>query len=745
MRKLLTFRGAAGCGKSTFIKEHGLEDYTISADVLRLMYGSPVMNADASFATPQANDKAVWGTLYSVLETRMKNGDFTVLDCTNTSNKTFGKLKELAEEYRYRVYMVDMTDIPIEEVKRRNRLRPVVKQVPDEVIDRMYRQIEENKVPSFIKVIKPEELDAVWHRPIDLSKKNKIHILSDIHGCNTVLQNYLEANGGIKDDEYYIFAGDYLDRGMENVETFKTFMGLYNKPNVCLLEGNHERHLRAWGAGRQATSREFEENTRKQLEKAHIAPSDARRLCRSLGQCMYFTYNEKAVLVTHGGLSCIPENLTLVSTENMIKGAGRFSETEIVDEAFCLSTDENTYQIHGHRNTDYAPCQSTERTFNLENSVEFGGNMRAVQLSKDGFKIIETPNPVFNSVLSDEFIKTTGDKNITDTQMVEYLRNSKAVKEKSFGRISSFNFTRNAFSEGAWNWATIKARGLFIDTQENKIVARSYDKFFNIDERPETKLEALKDTFSFPLSVYLKENGFLGIVGWNPEEDDILITTKSSITGDYSRYFKDSLYAVYGYEKIEKMKKYIKRNNLSFVFECCDVKHDRHIIEYPETKVVLLDVISNTVQFNKIPYGALVKLADEIGFKVKQRVCKLMNWGEFEAWFNEASGENYLYNGKPVEGFVIEDANSFMVKYKTYYYKRWKALRGIAASVLKLGDSKHAQSLITDEDRAFYKFCKDLYSSDEDERKRIWGLSEAPTGESDIVTLRKLFFKLKEN
>lgn len=38
MRILLLMRGVPGSGKSTFIKEQGLEPYTLSADGLRLLY-----------------------------------------------------------------------------------------------------------------------------------------------------------------------------------------------------------------------------------------------------------------------------------------------------------------------------------------------------------------------------------------------------------------------------------------------------------------------------------------------------------------------------------------------------------------------------------------------------------------------------------------------------------------------------------------------------------------------------------
>lgn len=48
MRILLLIRGVPGSGKSTFIKEQGLEPYTLSADALRLLYASPMLDNGAS-------------------------------------------------------------------------------------------------------------------------------------------------------------------------------------------------------------------------------------------------------------------------------------------------------------------------------------------------------------------------------------------------------------------------------------------------------------------------------------------------------------------------------------------------------------------------------------------------------------------------------------------------------------------------------------------------------------------------
>ena len=221
MRVLLLFRGSPGCGKSTYIEKHGLKPYALSADDIRMMCSSPTLDTTGKVGINQENDKVVWNTLFRLLEVRMQNGEFTVIDATNSKTSEMNKYKKLAEKYRYRIYCIDMTDIPIEEAKRRNKMRTELKQVPDEVIDKMYSRFATQNIPSGIKSLKPDELDTIWYKPADCSHYAKIHVIGDIHGCYTALNEYIENNGGIKDNEFYIFAGDYVDRGIENAEVVK--------------------------------------------------------------------------------------------------------------------------------------------------------------------------------------------------------------------------------------------------------------------------------------------------------------------------------------------------------------------------------------------------------------------------------------------------------------------------------------------------------------------------------------------
>lgn len=231
-----------------------------------MMCSSPQMMPDGTHAISQANDNIVWKTLFNILETRMKNGEFTVIDATNSKTSEMNRYKKMCDEYRYRIYCVDMTTVPIEVTKERNRGRQELKRVPEEVIDKMYARFETQKIPSGIKVIQPDELNAVFMKKFNLDQYKRIHHIGDIHGCNTALNTYFEANGSFKDDEFYIFCGDYTDRGIENADVLKFLLSTYDKPNVLLLEGNHERWLWDWAHDKVTASKEFNINERPETE-----------------------------------------------------------------------------------------------------------------------------------------------------------------------------------------------------------------------------------------------------------------------------------------------------------------------------------------------------------------------------------------------------------------------------------------------------------------------------------------------
>ena len=732
MRTLVLFRGAPGCGKSTFIDNHGWRPYALSADELRLLCQSSQQNIYGEEEISCNNEKDVWAMLFKLLDIRMSRGEFTVIDATNSKSTEMNRYKEMADHYRYRIFCIDMTDLPIEECKKRNSERIPLKKVPEDAIDKMYARFKNQRIPSGIKVLKPSEWEEVYVKQFDLTNKfNKIVHIGDIHGCYTALMEYFK--DGFKDDTLYIFLGDYIDRGIENAETVKFFIEASKRKNVLLLEGNHERWLWIYANGGIGRSKEFELVTKDQL--TGIDTKEIRQLYRKLGQFAWYKFDDKEVLVTHGGIANIPKNFTFMSTEQMIKGVGKYDDFETISETWDINTNANQYQIFGHRNTKNSPTKISDKCFNLEGKVEFGGDLRIIELDHSGFHEVSIKNTVFKAPEEIEATKQVIESTVAET--VISMRNNKFIQEKKFGNISSFNFTKDAFYDKVWNEQTMTARGLYINTNNMKIVARGFNKFFNINERPETKLEMLQYTLQFPVTCYIKENGFLGLVSYNEETDDLFITTKSNPDGDYALWLKEMIYNKMKPEAIDRMKTICKNENITLVFECVDMKNDPHIIEYPESELFLLSAIKNDLKFQQYEYNNVVNIACQLNVKVKTRAFEISDWQEFYDWYTEITAEDYEYDGNNIEGFVIEDANGYMVKVKLYYYNFWKFMRSVAHTTLRCGYFNKTGSLTTAEANNFYGFCQKLYNETAPEQREL-----IP---KDIVYLRNQFLNQKGN
>lgn len=401
------------------------------------------------------------------------------------------RYKDLADKYRYRIAIVDMTHIPIDVCKQRNAGRNEYKRVPDAVIDKMYARFLTQSIPSGIKRLEPDELlDYIKYKPIDLSSYQFVHICGDIHSCYDPLKEYWDKH--YNDNNFYIFCGDYLDRGTQHAKTLNFLFSIMTKPNVLFLEGNHDRMIYEYGNDTADYSREFANYTLPDLQQANVDKKQARMFYRKLAQVAYFTYDNNTYFVCHGGISSLPENLTLVPTCQFIQGVGKYEDWNTVAESWSNSTD--VIQIHGHRNINKLNTKVNDKCYNLEGAVEFGGNLRVLRIGKNLEKeVLEYSNklPIAEHLVKQktEFTDTKtenviiNDNNDNDIgKLVHELRNNKYIIEKQFGNISSFNFSREAFEKGIWDDMTVKARGLYIDTVNNRVQSRGYEKFFTIEQ-----------------------------------------------------------------------------------------------------------------------------------------------------------------------------------------------------------------------------------------------------------------------
>lgn len=720
MRSLVILRGSPGSGKSTWVKEMGLENYTLCADTLRLLTESPILVADKMHRViSQKNDGYVWQLLFELLEKRMSRGEFVIIDATHSRSSDFSRYNKLCERYRYRKYYVDFSDVTIEECKRRNLLREDYKHVPENVIDKIYSRLEtQSKTSGWIEVDKNNFWNEVGVKLFDFNKYKKIHIFGDIHGCYNPLEEYFKSNPPCGED-MYIFCGDYIDRGIQNKETLLFLIEMSKNKNVLFLEGNHEKWLNYYSLDEYENIKSKTFLNKTMPEILDIDKSEIRSFYRKVGQIVYFKFDEKIYLVSHGGISYMPNELQLVATEQLINGVGDYNIQ--IDEVFSNNCD-SIIQVHGHRNV--FEVDNYKNSYNLEGKIEFGGFLKVLQLEKN-------KEPIMVKIKNDYFGKAEEVNEFRECRaklnhlpMVEQLRMSEDIKEVDLGNnISSFNFTRNAFYKKRWNELTCKARGLFVDTEKDKVVARGYEKFFNVNEKRETELEHLLVKFKDKITCYKKENGFLGILSL--VNDELFLASKSTNKGDFANYFKE----IFDNSSIDKSKLicYLKEHDVSLTFEVIDIENDPHIIKYDNSKIVLLDIIYNDYEFKKEPYEKVVELSKLIGCECKTIYKEFDDVREFHKWYLENTDEEDL-SKEDIEGVVIE-SSGIMTKLKFPYYNFWKFMRRVKEQVLHKGQPK-LSSLFNSTSNYFYAWLKE--QNDEILSK-------------DIITLREKFYEEKNN
>lgn len=671
MKKLVMTLGVMGAGKSSFLEKNGLTPYTISPDTLRLLYAGPHQKADGRIEISAKNEKQVWSTLKKVVAKRLENGDFTIVDATNVKVSIWQDFLELCSIYQAECICLDFRGLSLDELKKRNLNRPPFKQVPEASIEKAYFNITHLKLPKGVKVIQPEQLmEKLKIQPIDISHYEKVVLFGDIHGCATVLKRYFEEHP-FNEDTFYVFTGDYVDRGIENFETIQFLQNMTYQRNVVFLKGNHEEHLIHWVQGKQISSREFKNFTQKELEKQGYTKKKGYSFIRALRDYFYFEFHGKRVFVSHGGIVKVPETELDMPMNQFIHGVEGYDFD--IDNHF--QGNEHLIQVHGHRNLFMHSIEAGPYSYNLEGRIEKGEDFRILVIDKDKVFPLSYKNPIFSPR------QIRGHKNFGNLALLQELRQNDGIRENELGQnLSSFNFKKNVFYNNDWDERRIKTRGLFMNTNTTEIIARGYDKFFNINERPETTWESLAKRTKGPYKAYLKENGFIGFLGYDSDSNQLIISTKSTINGEHNDYFHHILDKLLTPMKKEKLEHILKERNLSLAVEVIDPIHNPHIITYSKPEIVLLDAIYREDNFRKLPYEELLQLHQELnlGIRVKQQTKVCTTFDELKVWLDS---QDKFEN--EIEGYVIEDSQGYHFKAKLVFYRYWKWVRGEMNRLLK--------------------------------------------------------------
>ena len=318
-----------------------------------------LLTTRTEFKEKQYNKYFIEKNNTSNLENNMNLGRFLILNINDLDMAMAKEMLTLIYKYRYKIYAYKNCEKHF-----------------------FFRLVNKFKV---IYIDKISDLDEVYN----FSNYENIYHIGDIHGCYKALKRFWDEN--YDDKSLYIFLGDLIDRGSENLDVIRFCLSIRNKMNVIFIEGNHDTNLWHYSQNNYTNLSRCFMNTCKQLVDSDIHKIDISKFMYSMKEHIYYKYLGKKILVSHGGLTGLPREFFLVDSFNFINGQGN-DYTE-VDKLFMYNTEDRYYQIHGHRNVfkyksdRYLPSQ------NLEGAVENGGSLRISKLNKfNGFLFLYYKN-----------------------------------------------------------------------------------------------------------------------------------------------------------------------------------------------------------------------------------------------------------------------------------------------------------------------------------------------------------------
>jgi RNA ligase len=199
-----------------------------------------------------------------------------------------------------------------------------------------------------------------------------------------------------------------------------------------------------------------------------------------------------------------------------------------------------------------------------------------------------------------------------------------------------WNYTRSCQYDNLWDDVTLACRCLITDFEGN-IIARGFNKFFNLEQHKNNEIP------NEPFDVYEKLDGsYICVFYYN---NTWVVSSKGSFASDVSiaanKYFIDNNYN----NLLDK--------NLTYIFEYIG-KLNRIVCEYPfDEKLALISVFNknNEINLNEIDIPNINKVKRYDGITDYRKLKD-------------------IFNGDNREGFVIRFKSGFRVKIKYDEYIR---------------------------------------------------------------------------
>ena len=227
-------------------------------------------------------------------------------------------------------------------------------------------------------------------------------------------------------------------------------------------------------------------------------------------------------------------------------------------------------------------------------------------------------------------------------------------------KLLGFKYTTNTVYSENWDNVSLHARGIVFDYATGEVLARPFDKFFNLGEMIDTETGELK-----PIAGYVKQHlgfdnlsgdykhqkfrvmdkldGSLGIAFWTGI--DWYVKTAGSFESDQAKWANDWFDMLINPNVLDKSKTYL----FEIIYD-----EDKHPIEYDFEGLVLLGIIDTQTGIEE-PLSEILRVAKELNI----RHAEVLEFTDFDEVVKYAKNLP-----KTKEGVVITFENGFKLKVK---------------------------------------------------------------------------------
>ncbi|MDQ4086429.1 MAG: polynucleotide kinase-phosphatase [Pseudomonadota bacterium] len=391
---LVLLIGASGTGKSTFASRHFLPTEVVSSDRAR---GWVADDETDQAATPDAFE-----IVHAIIDKRLKNRRFTVVDATNVQPEARKGLLALARKWHALVVGI-VFDLPEAIAGARNAARPdrqfgagpVRRQMQN--LRRSMRGMQREGL-RYLHVLRSEaEVEAVtiartrlWTDRRD--ERGPFDIIGDVHGCADELERLLEELGySVSWDgksvsvtppagRKAIFVGDLVDRGPRSPDSLRIAKHMVERGTALAVVGNHDDKLKRHLSGKNVKVTHGLAETIEQL--AGEPPEFAREMRDWLdGLISHYVLDEGRLVVAHAGLKEEMQG----RASGAVRSFAMYGETSGEIDEFGLPVRYNwaaDYKgrarvVYGH--TPVLEAQWVNGTICIDTGCCFGGKLTALR------------------------------------------------------------------------------------------------------------------------------------------------------------------------------------------------------------------------------------------------------------------------------------------------------------------------------------------------------------------------------